>query len=331
MCLQRASHNFMIGWSQEGGKYPFNSSTILVVAQAGCVLTALGLSAYCHGTESLTRCFSPSGMKYFTIVGLWYALGDILEMEAVAYMSSSTYTVLSQSKLIITAFLMMYMVSKKQSQLQWVILFITTLAMGEYVALDGGSIEAKGDAPQYVGILLALGKVFVSCYVAVLNERAMKQQDEVFLVQFVQVKAVQLVWALAYTLGKDAVVGVYGEGSVIFADGGFHFFDGYNYKAWALIFGGFVVKALLTQYIIKILDSLLKNITEVIAVLLVYFSNIIFKVGDAKFFMSQFISVLTVMTAVYAYILSKQAAPEKKQPVENKEVYDKLLTDNNAA
>lgn len=324
MCIQRAGHNWMIGWSKEDGVYPFNPSTILVVAQLGCVLTALGMSGYFHGADSMVRCFSPSGMKYFTVVGLWYAAGDVLEMEANKYMSSSTYTVLSQSKLIITAVIMIALMNKKQSQLQWTILVVTTLAMAEYVALDGNSIK---DGP--LGIALALGKVFVSCYVAVLNERAMKQQDEVFLVQFVQVKAAQLLWALGYTLFRDILDTTVGEGSVLFADGGFHFFDGYNGKAWALIFAGFVFKALLTQYIIKILDSLLKNITEVISVLLVYFANIAFAIGGATFDMPQFIAVLTVMLAVYAYILTKQSAPKDTKKVENKEVYEKLMTDDN--
>ena len=42
-------------------------------------------------------------MKRFAHIGLIYALGDIFEMESVNYIDSSTYTVLSQSKLIITA------------------------------------------------------------------------------------------------------------------------------------------------------------------------------------------------------------------------------------
>ena len=42
-------------------------------------------------------------LSKFAHIGMIYALGDIFEMESVNYIDSSTYTVLSQSKLIITA------------------------------------------------------------------------------------------------------------------------------------------------------------------------------------------------------------------------------------
>jgi len=291
MTCQRAGHNFMIGWAKgESKQFDFLPSTILVVAQLGCVLTALAMTAQFHGFEACVRGFSPSGMKYFVIVGFWYAAGDVFEMEANKYMDPATYTVLSQSKLIITAILMIFLMRKMQTQLQWSILIVTTLAMGQYCVLKGDSIK-----DGYVGIILALLKVVISCYVAVLNERAMKQQDEVFLVQFVQVKATQMLWAAAYSIVRD-YKGITQEG----------FFGGYDERTWILIFGGFVVKALLTQYIIKILDSLLKNITEVLAVLLVYFATIFFLKGE--FVLSQFISVLTVMLAVYSYVLTKKGA-----------------------
>lgn len=308
MTIQRGGHNFMIGWAKgESGSFDFNPSTILVIAQLGCVLVAFLMTAQFHGFQAALRGFSPSGMKYFVIVGFWYAAGDIFEMEANKYMDSATYTVLSQSKLIITAVLMIFLMNKQQSQLQWSILVVTTLAMAEYVVLDG-----KGINDGFLGIALALAKVIISCYVAVLNERAMKQQDEVFLVQFVQVKASQMVWALVYSLARDS--------KAILADG---FFSGYDHKTWVLIFGGFVVKALLTQYIIKILDSLLKNITEVLAVLLVYFANIFFL--GAEFDVAMFIAVLTVMLAVYAYILTKKGAKKAEEPVKDKNLYENLI------
>jgi len=316
MTIQRGGHNFMIGWAKgESGGFTFAPSTILVVAQLGCVLTALLMTAQVHDMKACVRGFSPSGMKYFVVVGFWYAAGDVFEMEANKYMDSSTYTVLSQSKLIITAIIMIVLMNKMQTQLQWSILFVTTLAMAEYVVLDG-----KGINDGFLGIALALAKVFISCYVAVLNERAMKQQDEYFLVQFVQVKATQMLWAAAYSIVRDF--------DSIKTNG---FFDGYDYRTWTLIFGGFVVKALLTQYIIKILDSLLKNITEVLAVLLVYFANIFFL--GAEFDVGMFIAVLTVMLSVYSYILTKQGAKKvETKPAQQDPLYEKLIDDktNNA-
>jgi len=311
MTCQRAGHNFMIGWAKgDTGAFEFLPSTILVVAQLGCVLTALALTAQVHDVKACVRGFSPSGMKYFVIVGFWYAAGDVFEMEANKYMDPATYTVLSQSKLIITAVLMIFIMKKMQTQLQWSILFVTTLAMGQYCVLQGNTIK-----DGYGGIILALLKVVISCYVAVLNENAMKQQDEVFLVQFVQVKLTQMLWAAAYSIIRD-YNGITEKG----------FFSGYDERTWILIFGGFVVKALLTQYIIKILDSLLKNITEVLAVLLVYFANIM--VLDGNFVVSHFIAVLTVMLSVYSYVLTKKKAKKvEAKPAPQDDHHYKLLDD----
>ena len=88
-----------------------------------------------------------SNVKRFAHIGLIYALGDIFEMESVNYIDSSTYTVLSQSKLIITATMIWLLEGKAQSMMQWFILFTTSSGMLEYVlvgkAKGGSKILAK--------------------------------------------------------------------------------------------------------------------------------------------------------------------------------------------
>jgi hypothetical protein len=81
-------------------------------------------------------------VKRFAHIGLIYALGDIFEMESVNYIDSSTYTVLSQSKLIITATMIWLMEGKAQSMTQWFILLCTSSGMLEYVLVG----KAKGGA-----------------------------------------------------------------------------------------------------------------------------------------------------------------------------------------
>lgn len=303
MTVQRAGHNTLIEFAKNGQKdFPFPPSTIIFFAQVGCVSVAWAMTYFVHGFKEFKQCLDPKGIFLFLVVGFWYCMGDVFEMEANRHMDSATYTVLSQSKLLITALLMICVMGKYQTQLQWSILVVTTLGMAEYVCVD---MTHSGKSPKdsLLGITLALGKVVISCYVAVLNERAMKKDPNVFLVQFVWVKMAQLLCNAVYMLGRD--------GQQIYEEG---LFTGYDYRAWTLILAGFVVKALLTQYIIKILDSLLKNICEVLSVLLVYFNRILFMNG--VFYPDSFIAAITVMLAVYSYVLTKQGAakkPEKKE------------------
>ena len=73
-------------------------------------------------------------------------------MESVNYIDSSTYTVLSQSKLIITATMIWLMEGKAQSMTQWFILLCTSSGMLEYVLVgkaNGGVRLRVGQHPQY--------------------------------------------------------------------------------------------------------------------------------------------------------------------------------------
>lgn len=53
-----------------------------------------------HPHHCVTDLFKVGNLSTFAHIGLIYALGDIFEMESVNYIDSSTYTVLSQSKLV---------------------------------------------------------------------------------------------------------------------------------------------------------------------------------------------------------------------------------------
>merc|ERR1712151_993356 len=155
-------------------------------------------------------------------MGMIYALGDIFEMESQNYIDSSTYTVISQSKLIITALLMWYINGDRQSLMAWFILFTTSAGMLEYVLV--GKAKGGGMTTSPFGLMLALVKVVISCYVAVLNTRALKRDSHNFPVQFSALKVSWASTSLGYMVIKD---GVMGEGSM---------FGEWTYRTVVLIF-----------------------------------------------------------------------------------------------
>merc|ERR1719442_49528 len=238
-------------------------------------------------------------MKKFAHIGMIYALGDIFEMESVNYIDSSTYTVLSQSKLIITALLMWAVDGTAQSLMQWFILFTTSSGMLEYVLVG----KAKGGAMTFstIGISLALVKVVISCYVAVLNQKALKKDSNPFPVQFSALKVSWAFTSLMYMIVKDGFM----------AD--WNLFGEWSSRTFVLVFAGFILKTLFNQYLLKVLDAIWKNISDAIGVLLVYFAKVFFLGGT--FDAAVFNAALTVILACISYSMSKAASGAKKSDV----------------
>jgi len=296
--IQRACHNSFIEWAKgDEGVAKYTVSSVIFVSQAFCVLVGWALAYSSGGTAALAKCKDPEALRKFAYIGMIYALGDIFEMESVNYLDSATYTVLSQSKLIVTALLMTFMDRSFQSTTQWFILFTTSAGMLEYVLVG----KAKGGMTfSAVGVALALTKVFISCYVAVLNQRALKRDNNPFPVQFSCLKVSWATTSFVYMIVKDGLLG----------DG--HLFGEWSSRTFVLVFAGFVLKTLFNQYLLKVLDAIWKNISEAIGVLLVYFAKVVFLGGsfDAAVFNAAFIVIL----ACVSYILTKgqASAPKKK-------------------
>merc|ERR1719222_69488 len=187
---------------------------------------------------------------------------------------------------------------KGQSSMQWFILFTTSAGMLEYVLV--GKAQGAGMTFSAVGISLALVKVVISCYVAVLNQKALKRDKNPFPVQFSALKVSWAFTSLGYMIVKD---GIMGDGNM---------FGEWTFRTVVLVFAGFILKTLFNQYLLKVLDAIWKNISEAIGVLLVYFAKVTFLGGtfDATVFNAAF----TVILACISFILTK-GSPAKKSDI----------------
>jgi len=242
------------------------------------------------------------------MIGIGYAFGDYLEMCSMGSLGGAAYQILLQSKLVITAFLTWYLKGIKQSALQWNILLLIVVAMSSYTIAGSSSNSSDGSIP-IIGLMFVFGKVFISCLCAVLTDKYMRAfSDEPIHIQIVQFK---FVWVLV-TLTLCATDGK------TFQNG---FFNGWD-STVLLVFASFTMKNWCTNYILAILDSLLKNIGEAVAVLVIYFMNVVLPQFDTKFEMPMFLSVLIVILAVVAYILAKTV-------VEKAAKYDKANEEKN--
>merc|ERR1712050_725313 len=143
-----------------------------------------------------------------------------------------------------------------------------------------------------MGVVNVLLKVSVSCFCAVLSDKYMKDfKSEPIYMQLVQFKCAWCVTILllSFTDGKTWQNG---------------FFTGWDATTVGVL-TSFTVKGWSTMYLLAILDSVLKNIGEATAVLVIYAAQVILPSFDDQFEIPTFLSVMVVILSVTAYVGSK--------------------------
>jgi len=268
----------------------------LVIAQLMCLVIG--------GVGEWKQIWKPAPMKVFSIIGFIYALGDYLEMASMGSLGGAAYQILLQSKLVITALMMWGIRGTKQTTLQRNILILVMLSMCVYMI--GGKSESSGGGGgiPIMGVFNVLLKVTVSCFCAVLSDKYMKDyKSEPIYMQLVQFKCSWFATILVISIldGKT------------WQDG---FFNGWNGLTVGVL-TSFTVKGWSTMYLLAILDSVLKNIGEACAVLVIYLAQVALPMFEDKFEIPTFLSVMVVILSVTAYVGSKDV-------VEKAAKYDKL-------
>lgn len=300
--LQRAFHNSLIEWAKDGHDLGQHStSSVIAASQCACVLIGWGIAIVTGGPSEFAKCFNPETLKKFGFVGSLYAFGSVFEMESVNYIDSATYTVISQSKLIVTAILMMYYNGEYQTTKQWIILFLIVSGVAEFVLVGkaGGGLVFSG-----FGLCLNLTKVFISCNVGVLNAKALKTDKNNFPVQFSCLKTSWALTALVYMLVKDGVMG----------DAEVGMFGVWTWKTVVLVFCGFVANTVCNQMLLKVLASaLMKNLSEAIGVPLVYFAKVAFLGGVFQLAAANAAVIVIIGCALYIMSKGEVEAAKKAQ------------------
>lgn len=292
--------------SPETGKkgFAYGTMTVVLGETVVTIVVAQLMALLSGGVAEWRTIWKPAPMKVFSLIGFVYALGDFLEMASMGGLGGAAYQILLQSKLVITALMMWAIKGTKQTTLQWNILFLVMLSMCVYMigGKSGGSSSSGGGIP-IMGVFNVLLKVTVSCFCAVLSDKYMKDyKSEPIYVQLVQFKCSWFATILVLT----------------FVDG--QTWQNGFFTGWSTITIGvlasFIVKGWSTMYLLAILDSVLKNIGEATAVLVIYIAQVVLPSFEDKFEISTFLSVMVVILSVTAYVGSKSV-------VEKAQKYDK--------
>eukprot|EP00929_Paragymnodinium_shiwhaense_P108267 TRINITY_DN74599_c0_g1_i1.p1 TRINITY_DN74599_c0_g1~~TRINITY_DN74599_c0_g1_i1.p1 ORF type:complete len:346 (-),score=111.31 TRINITY_DN74599_c0_g1_i1:261-1298(-) len=303
--MTRAIHPTIIDASktmnEETGKRGFAYSTMSVVL-CECVATLiLGqvMTLAVGGMKEYRMIWDPAPMKIFSVIGALYAVGDYLEMASMGALAGAAYQVLLQSKLVITALMVWAVKGESQAALQWNILVLVMISMSVYMI--GGSSGGGGDGGiPLMGVINVLLKVTVSCLCAVLSDKYMKAyKSEPFYVQLMQFKCAWFVTILLISFmdGSTWQKGV---------------LTGWDSTTYGVLLS-FIVKGWSTMYLLAVLDSVLKNIGEAVAVLVIYFAQVILPQFDDTFEIGTFLSVMVVILSVTAYVGSKSVVDKARK------------------
>lgn len=306
----RAIHPVVIDASktldeETGAKsFAYQTSSVVVLSNICIAIIFCTVTFVAGGAKAVIKIFTGKAFLVFFGNGLVYALGDFMEMAAMGGLSGAAYQILLQSKIIITAILMMFIKSVFQTRLQWILLVILMCAMSVYMTVQasaGGKGESSGGVP-IGGMILAFVKVVISCVGAVVSDKYMKvySGDANYL-----------------HLARTFLGAGFGMTLLSFAGSTWQlgFFSGWDGLTGAVL-TSFVVKSAASVYIVALLDSILKNIGESFSVLVIYTYDVLAPWVSKTFDVSTFLAVLVVVAACAAYV-------DAKVPIEKAALYDK--------
>jgi len=264
------------------------------------------VALYEEGMDGVKACWSaPKGASIFIIIGLWYAFGDFLEMLSMGSMKGGVYQLLLQSKLLITALMMMYFKGTYQSELQWHVLVAATFAISAFVIVDSGSSDNSSGIPL-MGVVMVLFKVGVSCYAAVLSDAKLKGFSSMSMsAKLSQMSMARVIASIAIATFMEP------ETHPSYDMSAKGFFDNWTIATWIVTIS-FTSKSLITLYLLKSLDSIQKNVGEALAVIVIFFGQIF--AGSSAFDLCAFLLALLVVTLVRIYGLAGKKEKKDQLP-----------------
>jgi hypothetical protein len=223
------------------------------------------------GKEEVNICFRSDVLWSMLPCGFLFSIADVSEILANGGIDPTTYIVLSQARLILTALVMKWRVGQGQSTLQWMDLMVLTVLVIVFQLMPNDLAAGKPKGAQVkdnemLGVFMTVAKVLLSVYAGVAQQKAMKGLKVSFIAQVTAqqvggIPAILLALPLCcYARGTPlSVYGFWGG-----PDGG------WDHRTWGVVFA-YSIKIYLVSLCVKKFDALIKNICNAGACLLTYF------------------------------------------------------------
>jgi len=309
--MNRAFHPLLIDLSKdEEGKIPYQKISPVIVKSFLCVLVCNFLMLFDKDgpMAGIKKCWGGKALKEFSGLGVIYSVSDYLEMLSMAALDGAAYQVLLQSKLIVTAAMNRWLKgpSASQTNSQWATLVTVTVSMSLFMIIqsgEGSESASKSVGALLLGTFLTILKVVVSCYTGSKADMTLKKYESLPLPA--QLSQLMSTWGVCCF-----ILCAIAEPSKVLSMT--NFFGGWNWATWMVTIS-FMIKTSISQSLLKLLDALMKNIGEAVAVLVIYACMVIMPMFDTKFETNTFMAMMTVVMAVLTYIVLKQDLANAKK------------------
>jgi hypothetical protein len=317
---------------------PYMDATPTVITKFWLVFPwGMALAYLYGGKQEVYTCFNPDVLWGMLPCGFLFSIADVSEILAQGGIDPTTYIVLSQARLLLTAVVMKFRIGKGQTTLQWMDLMLLTVMIIVFQMMPNDFLASKPKGATVkdnamLGIVMTMAKVLLSVYAGVAQQKAMQGGGAAGKCSFIaQVTAQQVGGIPAILLAlplccvaRGTPLGVYGFWGG--PDGG------WDHRTWGVVFA-YSVKIYLVSLCVKRFDALVKNICNAGACLLTYWwatsvthklpglfipeedgSSRLNQAGVVKIFI-----ILGVLMTVGTYSIGgsyvpKKAAPKKAAP-----------------
>jgi hypothetical protein len=223
------------------------------------------------GKEEVHTCFRSDVLWAMLPCGFLFSIADVSEILANGGIDPTTYIVLSQARLLLTALVMKWRVGQGQTQLQWMDLMVLTVLVIVFQLMPNDLAAGKPKGAQVkdnemLGIMMTVSKVLLSVYAGVAQQKAMKSIKVSFVAQVTAqqvggIPAILLALPLC-CMARGTPLSQYGFYGG--PDGG------WDHRTWGVVMA-YSIKIYLVSLCVKKFDALIKNICNAGACLLTYF------------------------------------------------------------
>ncbi|KNC87532.1 hypothetical protein SARC_00356 [Sphaeroforma arctica JP610] len=214
--------------------------------------------------------YNPANLMAFAPAAIGWCLADVFEVLANTGLDPTTYVVLSQARLVMTAFAMKVMLGREQSSIQWGILTSLSVILIAYNLIDPKSGGSGDQSQWWMGFFATIIKVTLSVLCGVYGEKYFKGYGHLpFFVQITNITAVSCPagWCILPLVSymRDTPLQTYG----VFGgpDGS------WTWATWVVV-GLYVTRLWVTNLAVKRFDALVKNLCNAGAAVPTYFIGV---------------------------------------------------------
>ena len=235
---------------------------------------------------------------------VFFLLSDLVSFGIFRHVSATTYSVVKQLRLVITALLFRFFLHREVTSIQWIAVVQLLLASVLFVAIDllvSGGESVDGGSDDAYGIFLVLLKCVLDSFPGIWMDKYFKDLESQSNFPYVEQQVFFALWSFAIGVALAA----YSDGLTLFLRPS-SFFDGYNAGAYvsAVVTASY---GMLVSLVLRYLDSMVKQIQALLSVVVtVYLDYYIFgtEIGIAKT-----ATITLILTSVFLY---KVGSPKKQ-------------------